>query len=197
MMKTIFILIILFNGLLYSQSKQDSIYLEKLNTVRTEPESIIPYINEYINHLESIKFIFSGNPKNKKALESINDRIIESKKTIDFIKNQKPLNPLKFDTTAYDITKKHCQEMVDKGEVFHKYLKEIPNLASQNCAGTPKGFKTDDVNIDILVMYIIDYPYRNSGYGHRKNIFNENVNNVTLTYYYKDDIYYDVINFID
>jgi len=198
MKQLITILLLILSLSVYTQTDNDKRFINEINKVRTDPKSLIPYVETYKKNVSKLIYLFNkGN--NKKGVSKLQHVLSECDKTITFLNQQNPLDSLTFEGGyIYFMTKLHCLEMVDSNKTFHKNLNSIPNLVSQNCAMAPIGTGIEDPIMNILTMYIIDQEYYNHDHPHRMNKFNENIKSVSVFFFeVNKKEYYNVINFLD
>ncbi len=173
-MKNIILILILnlFTLISFSQTSEEFEMIKVINKIRTNPKSFVVNIEDYISFL-----------KNKKA---DNEIILECKKLVSFIKNQKSLKPLDFNIALYYIvTKPHAHYLDSTNQIGHISIngEQIWDRAkkmglnkttigksyglSENCANV----NNKSINV-VLIQLLLDYGSVDKG--HRKAILNDN-----------------------
>jgi uncharacterized protein YkwD len=181
MKNVLLVLSLLTRIVLFGQTKEELEMITLVNQVRTNPKSFIPYIQNYIDKLETynpinvidtmafksckIKITHSNNVGN------LNIKLInEAKELITILKKQKSLNALTFNIKAFQLSKKHVQylneikELTHNGpnnQTFSKRFRYIGTDCGENCA-------ENKLPIDALIDLLIDFGVNSKG--HRSNL---------------------------
>jgi len=199
-MKTpiLFLSFLLIN--LYAQANLDSLLINEINILRTNPKSYIPLIEQYIAFQESrLKSIKSGNLKvesisgtmnnsnnmecHKKLTDEdvINRNITSAKEAIIVLTNLKPLNPLEYNKEMDIITDSQGKYLESINKVGHygpngntvgdRFNNSKYRNVSENVGSLNTfSYNTKDFKPMILGM-IIDSGVETRG--HRNNLLNE------------------------
>ncbi len=200
-MKTpiLFLSFLLIN--LYAQANLDSLLINEINILRTNPKSYIPLIEQYIvfqeSRLESIKSgnlkveSISGTMNNSNNMEChkkltdedvINRNITSAKEAIIVLKNLKPLNPLEYSKEMDIITDSQGKYLESNNKFGHYGPKgntvgdrfnnsKYRNVTENVGSLNTFSYNTKDFKPMILGM-IIDSGVETRG--HRNNLLNEN-----------------------
>ena len=182
MKKIITIILTLVSLGITAQTSEELEMIKMINQLRTNPKSFIPYIEERIKGLETMK----ANPKFTITLRSNKSNIteyyiVEYKKLIVFLNKQKPVSVLELSNKLYLITQnqanyldstKQLTHIGPNGETIGNRMKKMSSTVSENCA-----WGSDDV-VETLIVLLLDYGVPNKG--HRTNLFNPNMTRVAV-----------------
>lgn len=146
--------------------------LSEHNRIREEPTYIIPYLENHLQYFQSENLFLPGEIA-RKTLEGKMAYL----ETIEFLKSQRPVNPLIWLPHLHKAAKDHAIDIGKNGLTSHEgsdnsnVSKRIERYCEweNNCAEN-LDFANVDV-IDILISMLVDdgVPSR----GHRLNIFNK------------------------
>lgn len=143
-----------------------------VNQVRTNPKSIIPAVEAYIESAKKLKAL-GGKVTNKSNGKNV-DVVAEAEALIVFLNNQKPVKALLYGGFIYPFAKSHAQYLDStrqlshigrNGQTLEQRTKVLGFNMGENC-GIGK------TATDVMVQLLIDLSSPNKG--HRLNIFNEN-----------------------
>jgi uncharacterized protein YkwD len=173
-MRILILLILTFLSLNATSQTSDEIEMIVLvNKVRTNPQSLIPAVEDYIKSITELinhkgNFTLKSNPN-----KNINAEVIsEAKKLIAFLRTAKSVNTLELSLVLYPITKSHAQYLDSinqlkhtgpNGEPFANRFKNTGLMCGENCVISSSA-------INGLILLLIDLG--NKDKGHRDNIFN-------------------------
>lgn len=204
-MKNLFvILFVVFSSVVFSQSVGEMKMIIEINKIRKDPKSYIPVVESFIKKMETIiVFLESSNMdgeitsyrvkisdgketpidtlKSNDYISGYYELIKESKLLIKELSQTKSMDTLIFNPILYSITKsqgdylKSINKITHRGQEGEPYInrfKKIGNVCENVCENT------NLYNFDVLFMFMLDSGVSNKG--HRKNILNPNIKQVSV-----------------
>jgi uncharacterized protein YkwD len=135
---------------LFSQSPDEKVFIDEINRVRTHPQE---YAQEILSKVENLRKLY-GDDFAKSALETAN-----------FLKSQKKISPLKFDSELRENLENHGGIDTLKKQVDHDISCVDRNFKAENIAERFTNPKK------AVLFLVIDHGIE--GKGHRKAILNQ------------------------
>lgn len=176
------ILILTISNLTLGQfTHRDSLMVNEINNVRTNPKSYIPIVESYIKMCK--RKLDKVNSGQMKTSRNYNKHIDAANELIEVLNNMEPVEPLQINQEMQPITIQHAE-----------YLKSINRIYHTNANGETADIRMKDVNVNdvteniitdngtirnAVIVLLIDAEIKNRG--HRENILNPNSKYISVT----------------